>query len=146
MDALEEGIEKLRSGPALAECDLMLMHPSTWSAVRRVVDLQGRYYVAADPSTTEVNSAWGVPVLVSAAFPTAQAVLVDTTQYGRVVVRESIITRIGYNGTDFVENLIRFVSEERLTQTIERPEAILKITGLPTVATTKGTSSKSTEE
>jgi hypothetical protein len=32
--------------------------------------------------------------------------------------------------------VIRFVSEERLTQTIERPQAICLITGLPTTAPT----------
>jgi hypothetical protein len=42
--------------------------------------------------------------------------------------------RIGYSGTDFTDNIIRFVAEERLTQTIERPQAICKITGLPTAA------------
>src|ERR1700757_344018 len=32
-DALEKGIAELRSGPALAEPDLCLMHPTGWSAV-----------------------------------------------------------------------------------------------------------------
>jgi len=44
------------------------------------------------------------------------------------------VTRIGYAGTDFTDNIIRFVSEERLTQTIERPQAICVIKGLPTAA------------
>ena len=48
----------------------------------------GPFYVAPDPCTAEVNSAWGVPVLVSAEFPAGQAVLVDTPLYGRVVIRE----------------------------------------------------------
>jgi HK97 family phage major capsid protein len=133
-DALEHGIEALRSGPALAECDLILMHPSTWSAVRRQTNTYGNYYVAADPSSDEVNSAWGVDVLVSTQFTAGTAVLLDTSFYGRAVIRESLVTRIGFSGTDFTDNLIRFVSEERLMQTIERPQAICKITGLPTAA------------
>ena len=46
--------------------------------------------------------------------------------------REGLVTRIGYSGTDFVENVIRLLSEERLTQTIERPQAICMIKSLPT--------------
>ena len=34
-DAIEKGIELLRSGPALAEADVLLAHPTTWSAIRR---------------------------------------------------------------------------------------------------------------
>jgi hypothetical protein len=64
-------------------------------------------------------------------------VLFDTTIYGRVVVRESLVTRIGYSGTDFTQNVVRLLSEERITQTIERPQSICKITGLPTAAPTE---------
>jgi hypothetical protein len=59
---------------------------------------------------------------------------VDTSLYGRVVARESLVTRIGYAGTDFTDNVIRFLTEEQLTQTIERPQAICVISKLPLVA------------
>jgi hypothetical protein len=61
------------------------------------------------------------------------------------VVRETLVTRIGYSGTDFTQNVVRFVYEERLTQTIERPQAICKITGLPTAAPTATKSVDSSE-
>jgi hypothetical protein len=133
-DALEHAIETLRSGPALAEPDLILMHPSTWSAVRRQVNTYGSYYVAADPSSEEVNQAWGIDVLVSTAFTAGTAVLLDTSIYGRVVVREPLITRIGYSGTDFTSNVVRYLGEERITQTIERPQAICVVSKLPIAA------------
>jgi HK97 family phage major capsid protein len=146
-DALEKGIELLRSGPALADPDLCLMHPSTWSAVRRQTNTLGDYYVASDPSSGEVDNCWGVPVLVSTQFVRGSAVLVDTTLYGRVVVRESLVTRIGYSGTDFTQNIIRFVGEERITQTIERPKAICLITSLPVALdAAEDASSKSTSK
>ena len=65
--------------------------------------------------------------------------LVDTRQYGRVVVREPIVTRIGYAGTDFTDNVVRLVSEERLTQTIERPQAICLISAMPTALEAEAT-------
>jgi hypothetical protein len=73
------------------------------------------------------------------------AVLLDTQIYGRAVVREPIITRIGYAGTDFTQNIVRYVSETRITQTIERPQAILKLTGLPTTAPTAAAESSSSK-
>lgn len=141
-DAIEQGIEALRSGPDLAEPDLALCHPSTWSAIRRQTNTYGDYYVSADPSTSEVNTAWGIPVVVSTQFTAGQFVLLDSTQYGRVVVRESLVTRIGYSGSDFTDNVVRFVAEERLTQTIERPKSILVIKSLPTALAAKAPAKK----
>jgi hypothetical protein len=74
--------------------------------------------------------------LQSTVFTPGKAVLFDTEIYGRAVIREAIITRIGFAGTDFTQNAVRFLSEERITQTIERPQAIIKVTGLPTAAPT----------
>ncbi len=122
----------------------MLAHPSTWSAIRRVTDLYGRYYVSADPSLAQTNTAWGIPVLTSTQFTAGKVVLVDTTLYARVVVRESLVTRIGYSGTDFVENVIRFVAEERITQTIERPPAICVISNLPVALAAEAETAKTT--
>ena len=65
------------------------------SRITRTLDLYGRYYVSADPSTSEVNSAWGIPVLVSTQFTAGKVVLLDTSIYGRAVIREPLITRIG---------------------------------------------------
>jgi HK97 family phage major capsid protein len=130
------GIARLRSGPALAEPDLILMHPNTWATIRTQKDSYGRFLATPDPTTETAESVWSVPVVQSTQFTAGEAVLVDSTKYGRVVVREGIVTRIGYSGTDFTQNVIRFVSEERLSQTIERPQAICLITGLPTTAPT----------
>lgn len=137
-DAIEAGIAVMRAGAAKAEPNLLLATPGTWSAIRRITNTQGDYYATTDPTNGEPESAWGIPVLTSTQFTPGVVVLVDTTRYGRVVVREAITTRIGYSGSDFTNNIIRFVSEERLTQTIERPHAILKITGMPSVAALEG--------
>jgi hypothetical protein len=59
-----------------------------------------------------------------------------------VVVRESLITRIGFAGTDFTDNVVRLVSEERIIQTIERPQAICVISNLPTQLAQTGTTKK----
>jgi hypothetical protein len=43
-------------GSSLAEADLAIFYPSTWSAIRRTKDNQERYLVQADPSVGEVNT------------------------------------------------------------------------------------------
>jgi hypothetical protein len=39
--------------------------------------------------------------------------------------------RIGFNGDDFVHNIVRTVAEERIALCVERASAILHVTGLP---------------
>ena len=58
------------------------------------------------------------------------------TLFGRVGVRESMVLRVGYSGTDFTDNDVRQVCEERLNLAVERPAAICWIKNLPTAAPT----------
>jgi hypothetical protein len=141
---LAGAIAHLRTGPALAVPDLLLLHPNTFASLRTEQDQMGRFYVAADPSQTQVEEIWGVPVLQSVAFTAGEAVLVDTTKVGRIAVRESITVRIGYSGTDFTDNVLRTVVECRENFAIERPAAICHVTGLPATAPTERTAAKST--
>jgi hypothetical protein len=46
-------------------------------------------------------------------------------------VREPVGLRIGYAGSDFTQNIVRFIAE-RIALAVERPSAVLEITGLPT--------------
>jgi hypothetical protein len=43
---------------------------------------------------------------------------------------------MGYSGTDFTDNIVRWVAKERLNLAVERPAAICWITALPTGAPT----------
>jgi HK97 family phage major capsid protein len=131
IDHIEQSIAELRVGSSLAEADLAIFHPSTWSAIRRTKDAQERYLVSADPSVGEVNAIWGVGVLVTTQMTAGLGALVDTTKFGRVLVREPIGLRIGYAGTDFTSNVVRFIAEERIALAVERPSAVIEITGLP---------------
>lgn len=103
----------MRTGPALATADLLILNPSSWSAIRRQKDSMGRYYVAPDPSRDEVDSVWGVSVLETTVVPDGEGWLLDTTKFGRLAVRESLVVRIGYANDDLVRNILRYVAEER---------------------------------
>jgi HK97 family phage major capsid protein len=132
LDSVEIGIEQLRSGPALAVPNLFITSPSSWSAMRRLKTTYGQFLVAPDPTSQEANSLWGVPVLTTTAVSPGDAFLVDTSKFGAAIIRESISLRQGTNADDFTRNLLRWVCEERLALAVERPQAVLQLTGLPT--------------
>ena len=93
--------------------------------------------MAPDPSSDEVNQAWGVPVLETVVCPDGEGWLLDTTKFGRLALRESLIVRMGYANDDLVRNILRYVAEERCVLTVERPAAVLHLTTLPTLAATE---------
>ncbi|MDT5367170.1 MAG: hypothetical protein QOC62_1601 [Mycobacterium sp.] len=57
--------------------------------------------------------------------------MLDTTKFGRVLVREGITVNQGTTSDDFTRNITRFVLEERLVLAVERPAAVLAISNLP---------------
>lgn len=132
LDAVEISIAGLRTGASLAEANLFVVHPNTWSALRRVKDSQGRYIVNPDPTAGAGSELWGVEVLPTTQITAGVGALLDTRKLGYAVVREAITFRTGTNDDDFTRNLVRFVCEERIALAVERPSAVCKITGLPT--------------
>jgi HK97 family phage major capsid protein len=131
IDSIEAAIMQLRVGNALAEARLAITHPTTWASIRRI-KTTANSYVIGDPLREQVNSIWGVPVLVTTACTNGQMFLLDTHKFGTAVVREGIVMHTGYSGTDFVQNVLRHVFEERIALATERPQAVLQITNLPT--------------
>ena len=56
LDSFEIAIAAMRVGAALAEPNLIVMHPFTWSNLRRVKDGYYRFLVAPDPTQDEAKS------------------------------------------------------------------------------------------
>ncbi|MBF9325926.1 phage major capsid protein [Mycobacteroides chelonae] len=135
IDQIEQAITALRTGSSFATADLLILNPATWSAIRRLKDTTGRLLFVAsdsDPSAAEANRIFNVPVLQTTALAAGAGVLLDSTKFGRALVREPMSIRIGYDGNDFTHNILRSIAEERLTLAVERPSAVLSLTGLPT--------------
>jgi HK97 family phage major capsid protein len=130
-DSLNVALNLLRTGPALAEGNLWVFHPSDWNFIRRVKDAYGRFLVSADPSDDQVNQAWGIDVFADIWCPQGKGLLLDTRKMGYAAVRESMTVRVGVAGTDFQQNILRFVAEERLVLCVTRPSAVCSITNLP---------------
>lgn len=131
IDSVEASINQLRTSSALAEPSLFITSPTTWSAIRRIKSTQG-LYVLGDPLHEAVSALWGVPVLITTACTDGQGVLLDTNKFGTALLREGIVMHQGFSGTDFIQNIVRYVFEERLTMAVERPQAVLALSNLPT--------------
>ncbi|MCV7422992.1 phage major capsid protein [Mycobacterium yunnanensis] len=135
IDSLIKGIAQLRVGPALADANLLVLHPNTWSAIQRLKDTTGRFlFISAnsDPSNQQANSILGVPVLTTTSIAAGAGLMLDTQKFGNVLIREGITIQTGQTTDDFTRNISRFVLEERLVLAVERPAAVLSITNLPT--------------
>jgi HK97 family phage major capsid protein len=50
LDSVEKAITNLRTGPALATADLLVLHPTDWSDMRRTKDSQERCRTQPDPT------------------------------------------------------------------------------------------------
>src|SRR5208282_5046339 len=110
------------------EPDLFVVSPTTWSAIRRIKNTYGDFILAADPSRDETDSIWGIDVLATTQIADGQGLFITSGKFGRVLVREPLAMRIGYSGTDFTDNVVRTICEERLCLAVERPPACLSLT------------------
>jgi len=131
LDSIEASINTMRVGSSLSEPNLFICSPTTWSSIRRTKATTGQYIVG-DPLHDAVRSIWGIPVLTTTACTDGQGLLLDTTKFGNALIREGIVMHQGFSGTDFVDNVARYVFEERLTLATERPQSVLAISNLPT--------------
>jgi hypothetical protein len=97
LDAVNRAFVDLRTGPAFAEADLVILNPATWAALRREKDSTGRYILSlldgprsvsfdGSPNLTTVPTTeaekWGVPQQgVTSGYESLWGVpVVETTQ------------------------------------------------------------------
>jgi HK97 family phage major capsid protein len=131
IDAIEQGLQLLRTGAALSVPDMLILHPATLGGLRRLKDAVARYYLQPDLATGEIGSLWGVKILQTTACPAGTGILLDTAKMGFAIIREGVTVTTGTTNDDFSRNIVRYVIEERIGLAIERPAAICSVTGLP---------------
>lgn len=130
LDAVEQSIADLRTGPSYVDPDVLVLHPTTWSTIRRTKDTTGQYILGADPTKAEANSLWGLPVLATTTMPVGTGLIGNMAEGVQAFIRQGITTDLGVSADDFVKNITRIRCEERIALGVTRPSALLKITGL----------------
>ena len=138
-DTLRKAITKLQLVNLAS--GFFLIHPSDWEEIELLRTADGLYISRTSPDNTPPvdtfnRTAWGVPVVVTAALTAGTGYLVDT---GSVMLfeREGVqvdwsenIYDSGAGATDFQRNLIRFRAEGRWGFGVTRPGGVCKITGI----------------
>ncbi len=131
LDAVEQSINDLRVGSAFAVADLLVMHPTTRSKLRRQKDGYGRYLINPDPTVDEADALFGIPLVVTTTCAIGTVLVADAGKAAMVYVRQGLsIETTPYNTDDFTHNLTRFRCEERLALATPRPAAMCIVTGL----------------
>lgn len=129
LDAVEQAITDLRVAPAKATPTFAVMHPTTFSAVRRSKDQMGRYLLSADPSAEQTSQLWGLPVVQTTQIAPGTALMADGSSI-QVGIRSGLTFQSNYSGDDFTHNRTTIRCEERIMLMPLQPSAICKITGL----------------
>lgn len=130
LDVMEEAITDLRVGPSFAEPTGIVLHPTTWSLLRRSKDSQGRYLVNPDPTSDEASSLWGVPVSVTTSMTVGEALVADFQLGAQAYVRQGITIEADYGTNGFEMNSHTFRVEMREGVFSPRPSALMHVTGL----------------
>ena len=108
IDTLEQGITDLRNGPSFCEPDAIIIHPATWSSIRRTKNTLGNY-ILGDPGQVTVNDVWGVPVLQTSQMIPGVVVMGNLQLATQAFIREGATLNMTNSGLPRVQ-LTRWVS------------------------------------
>lgn len=130
LDVIEQGITDLRNGPSFCEPDALIIHPSTWSTIRRSKNTLGNY-VLGDPGQSTVSDVWGIPVLQTTQITPGVAVLGNLELATQAFIREGVTMQMTNSAdSDFTSGKVKIRANERLMLGVSRPTALNVLTGL----------------
>ena len=131
LDTINLAFNDLRIGAAFATANLVAMHPTTWTYLRSQKDTMGRYLLAPDPATGQVNTIWGAKVITNTKIAAGTAIVMDRSQAVLAWTRMGLTIEInGYGDTQWSTNAVSFRAEERIAIGVQKPAAICIVTGL----------------
>lgn len=138
LDTLDLAETDLRNGPAFAQLEAWVMHPTTFSRTRRAKNSQGAYVLNPDPTAQTAQTIWGKPVILTTQIATGVAVGAEFSDACRGFVRDGIRVTMSNSTTaadgtsNFKRNVTTILAEERVGMYVRRPAGVVKVTGLPT--------------
>lgn len=98
IETLELAATDLRIGASFVEPDGLIVHPSTWSLLRRTKD-STVHYIVGDPTGGETMRLWNIPVTETTAIAAGTALLANFAQSTMAYVREGIRVETSKWGT-----------------------------------------------
>lgn len=111
---------------ALLPADAAILHPSNWAKIELLKDTQGRYLIG-NPQGQLAPTLWGRRIVTTLAMTQGQFLAGNFRQSAQIFDREDANVVVSTeNGTDFVENKVTIMAEERLALVDWRPQARVK--------------------
>ena len=120
----------LRTGSTFSEPDVILIHPSDWEKVASTVATTGELVVTPDPTGHGPGQPWGVPMVLTTGLTTGTGIVANLSDAAVIFEREPATIKVDPYSQS-VNNVVRFISEERLALGAPRPAAIVRVTFNP---------------
>ncbi len=137
-NALYQAITNIRNN-ALVEPTGIVMHPNNWARLRLAKDTAGQYLGggpmigAYGQGLMAGQTAWGLPVAVTAAIAENTALVGAFATMAQVFYRNGLTIEASNSHSDFFQkNLTAIRAERRLALAVYRPQAFHSITALQT--------------
>jgi HK97 family phage major capsid protein len=106
----------------------VVIHPTDWEAIETVKGTDGHYIWAAVPGGGVTPMVWRVPVVLSTAIESGDALIGAFALGVTIWDREESNIRISESHDDyFVRNMVAILAEERLAMTLNRPESFVAL-------------------
>ncbi|MES2001580.1 MAG: phage major capsid protein [Pseudomonadota bacterium] len=103
--------------------DGIALNPADWWRLKLTKDDNGRY-IFGDPQTEAVPRMFGLPVAATEALAPGNF-LVGSFKSQVLYDRWKIRIEAGFEGQDFVKNMVSLLAEERVGLAVKRPEALI---------------------
>lgn len=133
IDALVKAFNDIRVGGAFANANLVLMHPTTWTAIKTSKDLNDRYILALNQPNElgSVDNIFGVQVISNTKVPEDVAIVMDSSIAVLGWTRLGLELTFNQFGTwEFEHNALTYRLEERIGIGVQYPKAICVVDGL----------------
>ena len=105
----------------------IVLNPQNWEELETAKANDGHYLMISMPQDGSEPRIWRMPIVVTNAMPVDNFLLGDWNMGANLYERESISVRISeHDGTDFVQNAIKVLAEERYAFAIPLPKAFCK--------------------
>ena len=104
----------------------VVLHPNDWEDIELLKGGDKHYIWVTVPDGAGVMRVWGVPVVVTTAINEGEFALGGWSLGATLWDREDASIRIAEQHEDFfIRNMMLVLAEERLVQTVERPESFV---------------------
>lgn len=124
LDILRRAITQLQLSELDAE--FMILNPSDWESIELTKDNFGRYIIA-NPQSMVGPQLWGLPVVATNSMTAGQFLVGNATMAAQIWDRQQAAVELSReDSTNFRQNLVTLLCEERLALTIYRAQALIK--------------------